>query len=63
MNAERCLQRSVLAISRWVGKRVAAWSLMTQGSYAEYYKVPADWTVEIPDEVDFAIGSANCSDC
>jgi NADPH:quinone reductase-like Zn-dependent oxidoreductase len=23
----------------WVGKRVAAWSLMTQGSYAEYFKV------------------------
>jgi NADPH:quinone reductase-like Zn-dependent oxidoreductase len=32
---------------------VAAWSLLTQGSYAEYYKVPAGWTVEIPADVSF----------
>ena len=37
----------------FMGKRVAAWSLLTQGSYAEYYKVPASWTVEIPDDVSF----------
>lgn len=36
-----------------LGKRVAAWSLMTQGSYAEYYKVPGDWTVELPPNVSF----------
>ena len=41
-----------------VGKRVAAWSLATQGSYAEYYKVPGSWTVEIPDSVSFEQAAA-----
>ena len=42
----------------WVGKRVAAWSLLTQGSYAEYYKVPESWTVELPDELSFVQAAA-----
>lgn len=42
----------------WLGKRVAAWSLLTQGSYAEYYKVPAGWTVELPDDVSFIEAAA-----
>ena len=41
-----------------VGKRVAAWSLVSQGSYAEYYKVPGDWTVAIPDSVSFLEAAA-----
>lgn len=42
----------------WVGKRVAAWSLLTQGSYAEYYKVPQSWTVELPDDLSFVQAAA-----
>lgn len=42
----------------WMGKRVAAWSLITQGSYAEYYKVPAGWTVELPDDISFIEAAA-----
>jgi NADPH:quinone reductase-like Zn-dependent oxidoreductase len=42
----------------WLGKRVACWSLLTQGSYAEYYKVPESWTVELPDDVSFVEAAA-----